>query len=150
VGIAPWVPPTPVTVVIPWVSQAKAKAAPAIVVVYIYRNTGGIVPPAGISLVRIIRIIVVIGFCFRVKAILFHPGIAVYVRKDFTFQYLLVFVGLLPEIVSIYIIILRYSSPLSLWISLFGCPCGVVCVDTVIVIIGSLLVRATGNQKETQ
>jgi hypothetical protein len=150
VGIAPWVPPTPVTVVIPWVSQAKAKAAPTPVVVYIYRNTGGIVPPAGIALVRIIRIIVVFSFLFRVKAILFYSRIAVYVRKDFTFQYLLVFVGFLPEIVSIYIIILRHSPPLSLWIPLFGSPCGVVRVDAVIIIIGCLLVRATGNQEEAQ
>jgi hypothetical protein len=120
--IAPWVTPAPVTAVIPGIPQAKTQATPAPVVVDIHGNTGGIVAPATIALVGVIRVVVIFIFRVYLQRVAGSTGIAVYVGEYLTFQYFLVFIGFLSKIIAVYVIILLLGLPLCLWTTLHGYP----------------------------
>jgi hypothetical protein len=150
--IAPGVVKAIAVIANPGVTQAISITAPAPAVVNIYGYTGGIVSPAAISLISIVGIIIIIRFGIQVQTVLgCSRRITVYIGEYFTIEYFPVFFGLLPEIVTIYIVVILCRGPLlGLRVVFYRHPSGIICIDPIVRIIGSLLVGTAGNHKQAR
>jgi hypothetical protein len=103
-----------------------------------------IVTPSGISGIVIVTF-VVISFGYYRKTIVHHVStiIIINIREDFTFHEFIYLFCFLAKIITIDTITF-----LLFWLLLFLCNnCSVSFgIDTIIIIIGSLLIGTTGNQ----